>query len=115
MNMTRFVHSHQKERHDEADSSPLETPDGQFKHPGQTLTREPRRSRTGCYAPSLARTGPPRAKVPLLPAKAGFRLPTSACEFPTYGVGEGAVSSEGDGEGSVSGSSCFWASGSSFF
>jgi hypothetical protein len=52
MNMTGFVHPHQKKRHDEADSGPLETPDGQFKHVGQTLLRELRRSRTGCHASS---------------------------------------------------------------
>ena len=44
MNMTGFVHPHQKKRHDEADSGPFETPDG------QTLLRELLRSTTGCHA-----------------------------------------------------------------
>jgi hypothetical protein len=55
MNMTGFVHSHQKERHDEADSSPLETPDGQFKHFDQTLPRELRRSTTAAALPPWRR------------------------------------------------------------
>lgn len=38
MNMTGFVHPHQKKRHDEANSGPLETPDGQFKHFGLNST-----------------------------------------------------------------------------
>jgi hypothetical protein len=38
MNMTGFVHPHQKKRYDEADSGPLETPDGQFKHFGLNST-----------------------------------------------------------------------------
>jgi hypothetical protein len=67
MNMTGFVHSHQKERHDEADSGPLETPYGQFQpHFGQTLPRELRRSTTGCHPSTLAKTGLRNFELPLL-------------------------------------------------
>jgi hypothetical protein len=81
MNMTGFVHPHQKKRHDEADSGPLETPDGQFKHVGQTLLRELRRSTTGCHASFLAKTDLPRVNVPLLPAEADSLPPSLAFLF----------------------------------
>ena len=44
MNVTGLVQLHQGKRHHESDSGPLETPDDRFKHPDDTLAREPQPS-----------------------------------------------------------------------
>jgi len=104
MNMTGFIELHQGERHDKANGGPLETPNGQFKHFGQTLPRELRRSTGGCHASLL---GEDRSAARQRAVIAGSWLPHSCLRLLIYDLGEGEVSSEGDGD--CSGSPFFWA------